>query len=286
VTGSGSSECLPCSDPAVLRDYFFLGFVCLVCVGVRLAVIAASTIGKPGWAPKTVLGIITVLENALAMLFTLLILEPQGSLVFNSCRVVRVSDFYPIFYNPSEDYVHQLHCSYEVVYPLYRMIFVYFGFYLVHHILLLSVTVPLMWGCRQTFSLSTEFVWLVALPVVIAVFAVLAGLLYYIFDYLTILVAVGGFSLVSTFHQALKYTFKNPFRIFSSLEYWMFMLVCMTYAAFGILSLTDAGTISFRAALLPTVLALFLHPIITLFASPQPYLSSWGIPSYHEFYEH
>ena len=30
----------------------------------------------------------------------------------------------------------------------------------------------------------------------------------YIFDYLTILVAVGGFSLVSTFHQALKYTFK------------------------------------------------------------------------------
>ena len=30
----------------------------------------------------------------------------------------------------------------------------------------------------------------------------------YIFDYLTILVAVGGYSLVSTFHQALKYTFK------------------------------------------------------------------------------
>ena len=30
----------------------------------------------------------------------------------------------------------------------------------------------------------------------------------YIFDYLTILVAIGGFSLVSTFHQALKYTFK------------------------------------------------------------------------------
>ena len=59
----------------------------------------------------------------------------------------------------------------------YRMIFVYFGFYLVHHVLLLSVTVPFMWGCRQTFSLSTEFVWLVALPVVIAVFAVLAGLL-------------------------------------------------------------------------------------------------------------
>ena len=43
---------------------------------------------------------------------------PAGSLAFNSCRVVQVSDFYPIFYNPSEDYVHQLHCTYEVVYPL------------------------------------------------------------------------------------------------------------------------------------------------------------------------
>ena len=53
VTGNGSSECLPCSDPAILSDYFFLGFVCLVCVGVRLAVVAVSTIGKPGWAPKT-----------------------------------------------------------------------------------------------------------------------------------------------------------------------------------------------------------------------------------------
>ena len=30
----------------------------------------------------------------------------------------------------------------------------------------------------------------------------------YIFDYLTILVAVGGFAIVSTVQQALKYTFK------------------------------------------------------------------------------
>ena len=47
-----SSECLPCEDPAVPRDYFFLGFVCLVCIGVRLSVIATSTVGKPGWSAK------------------------------------------------------------------------------------------------------------------------------------------------------------------------------------------------------------------------------------------
>ena len=128
----------------------------------------------------------------------------------------------------------------------------------------------------------------------------------YIFDYLTIVVAVGGFSLVSTFHQALTYTFKvvihstvsvmssvslslsqNPFQVFGSVEYWMFTLVCMAYTAFGILSLTEAGTIEFRSKLLPTVLALpFLHLFITYFASPQPYLSAWGAPSYQNLYEH
>lgn len=47
-----TSECLPCGDPAVLRDYLFLGFVCLVCVAVRLSVIAATTVGKPQLAVK------------------------------------------------------------------------------------------------------------------------------------------------------------------------------------------------------------------------------------------
>ena len=47
-----SSECLPCEDPAVPRDYFFLGFVCLVCVGVRLSIIATTTVGKPRWSAK------------------------------------------------------------------------------------------------------------------------------------------------------------------------------------------------------------------------------------------
>ena len=51
-TTGNSSLCVLCDDPAVLRDYFFLGFVCMVCIGVRMSVIATSTIGKSGWASK------------------------------------------------------------------------------------------------------------------------------------------------------------------------------------------------------------------------------------------
>ena len=57
------------------------------------------------------------------------------------------------------------------------MIFIFFAFYLVNHLLLLSITIPFMWWQRQSFSLSTEFIWVVIFPVVIAVFAVTAGLL-------------------------------------------------------------------------------------------------------------
>ena len=80
---------------------------------------------------------------------------------------------------------------------------------------------------------------------------------------------------------------QNPFQVFTSVEYWLFTLVCMIYLAFGILSLTEAGTIQFRSLLLPTILAPpVLHPVLTYFASPQPHLSAWVITSYHNFYDH
>ena len=49
---SNSSLCVQCDDPALLRDYFFLGFLCLVCVAVRLAVIVSANIGQPRWVAK------------------------------------------------------------------------------------------------------------------------------------------------------------------------------------------------------------------------------------------
>ena len=84
-----------------------------------------------------------------------------------------------------------------------------------------------------------------------------------------------------------SFTLQNPFRLFASAEHWVFTLVCMLYLAYGILSLTEAGTIEFRSKLLPTVLALpFLHPLLSYFASPQSYLSSWGVQSFSPFYDH
>lgn len=41
-----------------------------------------------------------------------------GSVVIKSCGAKEVSDFYPIFYNPVPDFVHEINCVSEVVHPL------------------------------------------------------------------------------------------------------------------------------------------------------------------------
>ena len=85
----------------------------------------------------------------------------------------------------------------------------------------------------------------------------------------------------------LSFLHQNPFKLFAEVQQWVFTVVCMLYLAYGILSLTEAGSIEFRSKLLPTVLALpLLHPLLAYFASPQPYFSSWGVESYRHFYDH
>ena len=39
--------------------------------------------------------------------------------------------------------------------------------------------------------------------------------------------------------------FQNPFKVFTSMEQWVFTGVCMLYLAYGILSLTEAGSLAF-----------------------------------------
>lgn len=61
----------------------------------------------------------------------------------------------------------------------------------------------------------------------------------------------------------------------------------MLYLAYGVISLTGVATLVLRAELLPLVLVPpILHPLLSYFASPQPYLSSWGLQSHRNFYDH
>lgn len=57
-------------------------------------------------------------EVMMACVITLLLSDPIGSLNFNSCKVVGLSDWYTLLHNPTPNYETTLHCTQEAVYPL------------------------------------------------------------------------------------------------------------------------------------------------------------------------
>ena len=81
--------------------YYYLCSMCLLSSG-NLLILHASAL----------------VESAVAAICTLLVVTPVGSLSVTSCEVKALSDWYTMFYNPSPDYVHTIHCTQEAVYPL------------------------------------------------------------------------------------------------------------------------------------------------------------------------
>ncbi|OWK09184.1 JKAMP [Cervus elaphus hippelaphus] len=80
--------------------------------------------------------ITALFECTMAAIITLLVSEPVGVLYIRSCRVLMLSDWYTMLYNPSPDYVTTVHCTHEAVYPLYTIVFIYYAFCLVLMMLL------------------------------------------------------------------------------------------------------------------------------------------------------
>ena len=66
-----------------------------------------------------VLHLSALAESVTAALLTLLLSEPRGSLGLTSCPVTRLEDWYSMLYNPSPNYTTTLHCTQEMVYPLW-----------------------------------------------------------------------------------------------------------------------------------------------------------------------
>lgn len=58
------------------------------------------------------------LEIFISAIVTLLMYEPYWSLKIHSCAVLKLSDWYTLFHNPTPNYDKKLYCTQEAVYPL------------------------------------------------------------------------------------------------------------------------------------------------------------------------
>lgn len=112
--------CSPCDDDAEPRDYLYFIFMILVTLSGHLFILAMEAIKAQRTRTRTIVvtACICILECILAGIITLLLFEPYGNVVIKSCGAKEVSDFYPIFYNPVPDFVHEIDCVSEVVHPL------------------------------------------------------------------------------------------------------------------------------------------------------------------------
>lgn len=279
-----SSICEPCDSPATARDYLYLVFICLVTLFLRITVTTVTNWSKLKSFWMLPLYIVPVVEVLLAVIFTLLSLSPQGFISINACTVNNIGDFYPIFFNPKSDYVHEIHCTYEVVYPLYSMVFIFFGFHFALHLPLLITVLSvcyLSWSKyrKEFWSARTEYVWLIIFPIILLLYSVTAGIIYYAFDYLTIVISLCVFAVLSTIMQIHNFgDFENPFKVYKLPVQWLLTVSSMIALACGILSLTEWADVTNRALFIPLILAPpILQPILTHFASPQFQFEAWDV---------
>ncbi|XP_069921194.1 JNK1/MAPK8-associated membrane protein isoform X2 [Oryctolagus cuniculus] len=130
-------------------------------------------------------------ECTMAALITLLLSDPVGVLNIRSCRVLMLSDWYTMLYNPSPDYVTTVHCTHEAVYPLYTIVFIYYAFCLVFMMLLRPLLVKkIACGLGKSDRFKSIYAALYFFPILTVLQAVGGGLLYYAFPFIILVLSL------------------------------------------------------------------------------------------------
>ena len=136
-------------------------------------------------------------ESTLAVLICLLSFQPRGSLKLNGCGMQNIADWYPALYEPSPpcDNVGARSCANEVVFPLITWVL---SFDAVLCGLVMLIRTPLTaygpWG----ESKNSLYYALYGLPLQAVLHFSMGGLVYYVYPYLSILVAVVVLTIIMT----------------------------------------------------------------------------------------
>ncbi|WAR18440.1 JKAMP-like protein [Mya arenaria] len=179
-----NSICGECDASPTLYDWLYLGFMAQVSLLLHFFCIEIKD-GKK--SSQKVLHLSALTESVTAALLTLLLSEPRGSLSLTSCHVNRLEDWYSMLYNPSPNYTYTLHCTQEIVYPLYTIVMIYYAFSLLFMLCLRPIISYKFVECRGKWSIYAALYFL---PILIVIQALFAGLLYYSFPYITIIVSL------------------------------------------------------------------------------------------------
>ncbi|XP_034289402.1 JNK1/MAPK8-associated membrane protein isoform X4 [Pantherophis guttatus] len=203
--------------------------------------------------------ITALIECSVAAIVTLLVSDPMGSLYLHSCRVMMLSDWYTMLYNPSPDYVTTIHCTHEAVYPLYTIVFIYYAFCLVLMMMLRPLLVKkIACGLGKSDRFKSIYAALYFFPILTVLQAVGGGLLYYAFPYIIIVLSL--VTLVVYLSASEVETFKDLLvrkkRLIVLFSHWLLH-------AYGIISISKLSNIYQDLPLLALVPAPALFYLLT-----------------------
>uniref|UniRef100_A0A8C0HWZ6 JNK1/MAPK8 associated membrane protein n=2 Tax=Balaenoptera musculus TaxID=9771 RepID=A0A8C0HWZ6_BALMU len=181
--------CQPCTESPELYDWLYLGFMAMLPLVLHWFFIEWYS-GKKS-SSALFQHITALFECTMAAIITLLVSDPVGVLYIHSCRVLMLSDWYTMLYNPSPDYVTTVHCTHEAVYPLYTIVFIYYAFCLVLMMLLRPLLVKkIACGLGKSDRFKSIYAALYFFPILTVLQAVGGGLLYYAFPYIILVLSL------------------------------------------------------------------------------------------------
>merc|ERR1712037_547808 len=178
-----------------------------------------------------------LLEVGLSAVVTLLLAEPRWQFTLFACPVHGLADWDPLLHNPSPNYGPSLHCTHEIVYPRFSIVYVFLGLCLVSMIIIRPLLASKLLPGRGRNSIYAALYFL---PIIAFIHSVLGGVVYYSSPYLTL--------LSSSITDSRNLTIL--------LGHW-------ALHAYGILAITELRQLSLHLSLLPLVPLPALFYILT-----------------------
>ncbi|KAE9556744.1 hypothetical protein FO519_000150 [Halicephalobus sp. NKZ332] len=237
-----SSICKDCSQPVEGYDLAFLIFHALAPFLINCLFIKGSSVGSKRQRKFPRIWIVlqfvsAALESSLALILTLLIYKPVGSLTVHTCQKHFLFEWYPMLYNPVINYTQTMKCSSEVVYPLYSLPFANLAFNL-GALLVFRTTLYLVSCSKSPKKLPSEpyYAVLWTLPLMTIVHAIFSGVIYYSFPYILLFSSLTLNALHFAYegrkniHQLIESMFKDP-------EHLLILIFHMALFGFSLYSL-------------------------------------------------
>ncbi|EYC34498.1 hypothetical protein Y032_0001g444 [Ancylostoma ceylanicum] len=236
--GSGAVDhrvCAPCESELSAYDWLFLVFMAILPLLVHCFCVHWHTPKKTSRVHELCEHLCCVFECVVASIAAILVFPPRLSFKLWGCARSNIKEWYPELYNPIINHVKPMRCSYEVVFPLYSLPFIYLLFLLCAVLIFRSFLYIVV--LKRKRDAKAYYYALLSIPKVAIIHALLAGVLYQSYPYIVMLWSLGA----NAVHLAVegKMSMKEIAKVVCTSPMHMAMLtVNMSLLAFALLAIS------------------------------------------------